>query len=64
MTGWLSLSAATYFDEDMEEVRWIAFLMQCMVNAVFHCYSFIKFYLLVVMILIRKATLFQAQNVY
>jgi len=78
MTGWLSSldwrhsvqglahseEAASYFDEDMEEVRWITFLMQHMVNTVFQCYSFMKFYLLDVMILIRKATLSRAQNVY
>ena len=57
MTGWLSFldwwysvqglagseETATYFDEDMEEVRWIAVLVQRMVNTAFHCYSFIKF---------------------
>jgi hypothetical protein len=78
MAGWLSLldwwhsvqcvtgseEATTYFDEDMEEVRWITFLMQRMVNTVFQCYSFVKFYILDVMIFIRKTTLSQVQNVY
>jgi cytosine/uracil/thiamine/allantoin permease len=78
MAGWLSLldwwysvqcltgseEATTYFDEDMEEVRWITFLMQIMMNTVFQCYSFVKFYILDVMIFIRKTTLSQVQNVY